>query len=319
MNMAAGRLSWKPGTLGRNAEVVPVEGGFAVSAESFEDPAWSFDSAWVLYSPETSVWSDYEFPQAEPALLDLNEELLTLLDIADLVPNDPRIKYQLIDGGAKLAFLLPHTDLFDGLSFYETVLIIHPATRSSTRTRTWFCQGPPSAELTVWDFPEQNLSVICNLMFRHDGKSFRTQRTHNFIGRNYPAAYQLVSHSPDHRYWIMREADFYSDNAGEFYVFDHQTGVSTVMLWNRSYKPQRDFVVWLDNATLLTNVGEYVLHLNMANRLRHEVFREELAQHADDPASLASWLSADGEWLLVASQDGLLLLGNVLAALAEAD
>ena len=307
------------GTLGRNAEIVPVEGGFAISAASFEDLAWDFDTEWVLYDPETGAWTDYQFPQAEPALLDLNEELLTLLEIADLVPDDPRIKYQLIDGGVKLAFLLPHTDFYDGLSLYESILIVNPATRSAKHIRTWFCQGPPSAELTVWDFPEQNMTVICNVIIRHDGNAIRTQSTHRFIGRGFPAAYQLVSHSPDHRYWIMREADFYSDHIGDFYVYDRQTGLSTVMLWNGTYKPQRDFVVWRSDAALMTNVGEYILHLDMAHRQRHELLREELSRLADDPESLVSWLSTNGEWLLVAAEDGALLLGNVLAALTEVE
>ena len=312
---------WKtvlaPGTLGRNPEIVPVEGGFAVSAESFEDPAWYFDSDWVLYDPDTGAWTGFEFPQAEPTSLDLNEELLTLLDIADLVPDDPRIKYQLIDGGAKLAFLLPDEHDFDDLNLYTTVLLVDPVKGTSKRTHVWYCPGPPKEELIVWDFPEQDLSVFCNTVIHHNADVVGTEYTSFFIGSRDQGPLYLYSHSPNQRYWIMGWDELFFDDSGPFYLYDHHTEQTTIMLWDLPFKLRRDSIVWLSNSTLLTNVGEYVLYLDIANRRRHELLRDALSPLTDDPASSKTQLSADGEWLLVAAEDGSLILRNVFDALVE--
>ena len=312
---------WKtvlaPGTLGRNPEIVPVAGGFAISAESFEDPTWFFDSDWVLYDPVVGDWSDYEFPQAAPALLDLDEELLILLDIADLVPDDPRIKYQLIDGGVKLAFLLPDEYNFQDLSLYTTVLLVDPVKRTAKRENVWYCPGPPAAELTVWDFPQQDHSVVCNAVIHHRGDSMGKEYTFDFIGSRDQGPLYLYSHSLDNRYWILGWDELFFDGSGPFYLFDHQTEQTTIMLWRLPHKPRRDSIVWLSNSTLLTNAGEYILYLDIANRLRHELLRDALSALADDHASMVLRLSADGEWLLVSAKDGSLIMRSVFHALAE--
>ena len=115
----------------------------------------------------------------------------------------------------------------------------------------------------------------------------------------------------------MREADFYYEHTGDFYVYDRQSQLTSVMLWSRPWKPQRDFVVWLNNSSLLTNAGENILYLNMANRTRHELLRDEIAALPGDIAFMAPSLSTDGAWLLVATDDGSLHLRNIFAALAE--
>ncbi len=312
---------WKtvlgPGTLGRNPDIVPVEGGFAVSAESFADPTWTFDADWIRYDPQTGKWSDYETTPDKRALLDINEELLELLDIADMVPDDPRIKYQLVDGGKKLAFLLPDDYEFDALSLYTTALIVNPVAKTASAEYVWYCQGPPNAELVVWDFPDQSLSVICNAIIHHVGGSIRTERTYNFVGSLKQGPLYLFSHSPDNRYWILGRDELFSETSGPFYLYDRQTEHITIMLWRLPHKPKHDFIAWLSSSSLLVNVGQYILHLDLANRMRHELLREELAMLSEATAFMAPVPSADGQCLLVAAEDGSLLLRNVFDTLAD--
>ena len=68
------------------------------------------------------------------------------------MPDDPHIKYQLVDGGRKLAFLIPDDKFYEGLGLYTTVLIIDPVRKNAKPNYVWYCQGPPNAELVVWDF-----------------------------------------------------------------------------------------------------------------------------------------------------------------------
>lgn len=307
------------GTLQPQPDIIAVDGGFALAAASFVAQGARFDSTWLLYDPISHEWSKYEFSQATRDLLDLNEELLTLLDISELVPDDPRIKYQLVDAGRKLAFLIPSDDLFDGLGLYNDVLIIDPAAKTAELSYVWYCQGPPYAELVVWDFPEQAMSVICNAIFHHDGDSIRTERTFAFIGRFEQSALHLISHSPDHRYWILGEEDVFFEEPGPFYVYDRQTGLSTVMLWRLRGRPGRDFVLWRNNYTLINHAGDYILYLDMAKRTRHELLRRELALLPGDAAYKTLTLSTDGRWLLASSVDGSLFLRQVPDPPAEHD
>ena len=100
------------GTLQPQPDIIAVDGGFALAASLFRGSGRALSTqpgcATIQYR---ATGQNTRFPQAERALLDLNEELLTLLDMSDLVPDDPRIKYQLIDAGRKLAFLIPSDDL----------------------------------------------------------------------------------------------------------------------------------------------------------------------------------------------------------------
>ncbi|MCY4061981.1 MAG: hypothetical protein OXG53_06415 [Chloroflexi bacterium] len=305
------------GTLQPQPDIIAVDGGFAVAAASFVAQGARLDSTWLRYDPVSGNWSKYEFPQAEQALLDLNEELLTLLDISDLVPDDPRIKYQLVDAGRKLAFLIPDVEFYEGLGLYTTVLIIDPARKNAKGNYVWYCQGPPNAELVVWDFPDQDMSVICNAIFHHDSDSTRTERTFAFIGRNQQSALHLISHSPDHRYWVLGEKDIFFEDPGPFYVYDRQTGLSTVMLWRLPGKLGRDFVLWLNNHTLMAKADDFILYLDMTNRTRHELLRRELALLPGDAAYKTPTLSRDGRWLVATSVDGSLFLRQIPDAPAE--
>ena len=219
-------------------------------------------------------WSDYETPRLSGPSWTSTKNVAAQIEIYRDVPD---VKYQLVDGGNKLAFLLPDDDMYDEWSLYTSVLIVDPASKTANTEYVWYCQGPPLAELVVWDFPDQNLSVICNTVIHHDGDSIRTERTFDFIGRNAQSALYLISLSPNHRYWIMREDEVFFDDSGNFYVYDRQTRQTTVMLWSLPHKPQRDFVFWLSSSSLLTNAGEYILHLDLEDRTRRELMREELA------------------------------------------
>ena len=299
------------GTLQPQPDIIAVDGGFAVAAASFVTQGTRFDSTWLRYDPVSGDWSKYEFPQAEPVLRDLNEELLMLLDISDLVPDDPRIKYQLVDSGRKLAFLIPDDEFYEGLGLYTSILIIDPAGKTAKRSYVWYCQGPPNAEIVVWDFPEQDMSVICNAIFHYDGDSTRTERTFAFMGRNQQSALHLVSHSPDHRFWVLGEKDVFLEDPGPFYVYDRQSGLTTVMLWRLPGKQGRDFVLWRNNHTLMAKADDFILYLDMAKRTRHELLRDELALLPGASGYVASTLSRDGRWLLAATADGSLFLGHV--------
>ncbi len=304
------------GSLKPGAQIVAVDRGFVLAAESFKDPSWRFGSPWQLYDPAAGRWSGYEKPSEESALMALSDDLLARLDIAHLIPDVPGIRYQYVDAGNKLAFLIPDDYMFAETSFYSDLVIVDPAQKTATSRHLWFCEGPPKAELVLWDFPEQELSVICNLVISHADDSMRFGATDAFIGRNRPSPLQLVSHSPDQRYWIMREAQFYRDDTGNFYAYDRHTGQTAVLLWNLPSKPQRDLFVWLSNSSVLTNVGDYILHLDMAKRLRHELLREEIAGLPGDIALMTTTLSRDGAWLLVATGDGALFQRSVATALA---
>ena len=323
---ASGAHGWEnvlpAGSLKQRPQIVAVDRGFVLAAESFNDPSWRYGSRWQLYDPATGRWSGYTKPSAESALMEVSDELLARLDIAHLIPDVAGIRYQYVDAGNKLAFLIPDDYMFAETSFYSDLVIVDPAEETATSRHLWFCEGPPKSELVLWDFPEQELSVICNLVISHAGDSMRFRATDAFIGRRRPSPLQLVSHSPDQRYWIMREAQFYLDDTGDFYVYDRHTGLTAVLLWNLPRKPQRDLFVWLSNSSVLTNVGEYILHLDMAMRLRLELLREQIAGLPGDIALMAPTLSRDGHWLLVATGDGALFqrrLSDALAAHALPD
>ena len=161
--------------------------------------------------------------------------------------------------------------------------------------------------------------MICNAVFHYDGDSIRTESTFAFIGRIQQSALQLVSHSPDHRFWILGEEHDFFDGSGPFYIYDRHTELTTVMLWHLPRKPQRDFVLWLNNHSLLTYAGEYILYLDMSKRTRHELLRRELALLPGDAAYRTPTLSTDGRWLLVVTADGSLMLRSVMDALVKLD
>ena len=301
------------GTLEQRPDIVAVDGGFAVSLASFEYPGWRLHPDWMLFDPVSGAWSDYEFPPVEAPMLDLDDNPVARLDIAGLFPDDPGLKFQLVDGGKKAVFLLHAGEMLFDHTHYDGVAIVNPADRTVERLNLWMCHGPPNSKAIVWDFPEQNLSVSCDLLIWHEGDSIRTQPIHDYIGQGEPAMLHLISHSPDHRYWILRERYYYDPWYGDYYIYDRHTGLTTILLWRLWRKPQAYLVVWLSNASILLNAGQYVLYVDMANDQRRELLRDEISTL---PGSYRETrLSTDGRWLLVATDDGSLLLRNVFDAL----
>ena len=302
-------------TLEGRPDIVAVDGGYAVAAHSFIGPSWFFDTAWLYLDPVSGEWSDYEFPKADSPLLDLDDNPVARLDIAGLFPDDPGLKFQLVDGGKKVVTLFHAGETLFDHQRYDGVVIVDPAKRTVQRLNVWLCYGPPRSGLIVWDFPEQDLSVSCDFLIWHDGDSSRLQPMHEFIGMAGEAALILISHSPDHRYWVLRTFSPYNYGAsGDYYVYDRQTGLTTVLLWSLSFKPQRELVIWLDDSSLLVNAYSFILYLDMATGQRQELLKDEIMALPYD-YYIQTWLSLDGQWLLIAPEDGSLLLRNVSDAL----
>lgn len=300
------------GTLEQQPTVFAVDGGFAVAAESFVDPSWFFDSDWVLYDPQSGRWSNYAFASDESPLLDLDDNPIVRLDIAGLFPDDPGLSFQLVDGGKKAVSRLHAGEMLFDHNSYDGVIIINPAERTVERLDLWLCYGPPNTGLIVWDFPEQDLSVSCDLLIWHEGDSIRTQTMHDYIGISSQSTLHLISHSPDHRYWVLREYP-YSADSGNYYVYDRHTRLTTVLLWSRSYKPQLRLVVWIDDSSLLINTAGYVLFLDLANDQRRELLRDEILA-LPGGYYRHTWLSTDGQWL-VATGDGAMYVHSVFDTL----
>lgn len=303
------------GTLAQQPRVFAVDGGFAVAAESFIDPTQFFDSDWVLYNPQSGQWSNYAFASDESPLLDLDDNAIVRLDIAGLFPDDSGLKFQLIDGGRKAVSRLHAGEMLFDHNSYDGVMIINPARRTVERLDLWLCFGPPNTGLIVWDFPEQDLSVSCDLLIWHEGDSYRTQTMHDYIGQESPETLHLISHSPDHRYWVLREYRYYDTDSGIYYLYDRQAEFTTVLLWSQSHKPQRRLVVWLDNSSLLINAAGYVLFMDLANDQRRELLADEI--HALPGGYYRhTRLSIDGQWL-VATGDGGMYVRSVFDTLAR--
>ena len=306
----------EPGTLENRPDIVAVDGGFALAVDSFEYPRLRPESAWVFLDPVSGEWSDYEFPKTDSPLLDLDDNPVARLDIAGLFPDDPGLKFQLVDGGKKVVTLLHAGEMLFNHQRYDGVVIVNPAKKTVQRLNVWLCYGPPRSGLIVWDFPDQNLSVSCDFLIWHEGDSIRLQPMHEFIGMAGEAALFLISHSPDHRYWVLRTFSPYNYGAsGDYYVYDRETGLTTVLLWSIPLKPQRELVIWLDDSSLLVIAHSYVLYLDMATGQRQELLNDEIMALPYD-YYIQTWLSPDGQWLLIAPEDGSLVLRNVFDALA---
>ena len=306
------------GTLERWPDIVPVDGGFAVAADSFEDPSWYFDSEWVRYNPETGRWSTYEFPPEPSSLVDIDHKSIARLDIAGLFPDEPDLNFQLVDGGKKVVFLRHVGEMLFDHHVDKVVVIVNPADNTVERLNLWMCHGPQYSEDIVWDFPEDNLSVSCDLLIWHEGDSHHTQTMSDYIGKGRgPSMLHLLSTSPDNRFWILRER-FYGDPwFGDHFLYDRQTGLTTVLLWQDRAIPF-DFIVWLNNSAVIVNEGDYVLYFDAKSHERRELLVDELLELSEAPSSLLRpRLSVDGQWLLVATKEGELLLRNVFDALGR--
>ena len=309
------RTVLEAGTLEDRPDIVAVDGGFAVAAESFIESSWFFDTAWLFLDPVSGEWSDYEFQRADSPLLDLDDNAVARLDIAGFFPDDPGLKFQPVDGGKNVVTLFHAGEMLFNHQRYDGVVIVDPSKKTVQRLNIWLCYGPPRSGLIVWDFPEQNLSVSCDFVIWHEGDSSQLQPMHEFIGMETEAALILISHSPDNRYWVLRSFPHYDYGAsGDYYVYDRQTGLTTVLLWSIRYKPQRELVIWLDDSALLVNAHNYILYVDLATGQRQELLRDEITSLPQDYYTLTR-LSLDGQWLLIAPADGSLLLRYVFEAL----
>ena len=305
------------GTLEQQPKIVVADGGFAVAAESFKDPSWRFDSPWVLLDPATRIWSDYEFPAVESPLLELDDNPIARLDIAGLFPDDPGLKFQLVDKGRKAVFLLHAGELLADHTRYDGVVIVNPAKRTVERLDLWICHGPRNSGAIVWDFPEQNLSVSCSLLIWYEGDSYRIQNTSEYIGQDWPSMLHLLSTSPNNRYWILRERYYYDPWYGDYYLYDRQTGITTILLWADWQVPYH-FVVWLDESTVIVNEGHFILLYDAATGERRKLLEDELQEIAEySPYYLQLQMSSDGNWLVATTDDGSLLLHNISEAMAR--
>lgn len=317
VSLSGWRTALPAGTLERQPDIVVVDGGFAIAAESFIDPRWRFDSAWVILDPVKDNWSDYEFPPVESPLLELDDNPVVRLDIAGLFPDDPGLKFQLVDGGKKAVFLLHAGELLSDHTHYDGVAIVNPADRTVERLDLWMCYGPRNSETIVWDFPDENLSVSCSLLIWYEGDSYRVESTSQHIGRDWPSMLHLLSTSPDRRYWILRERYYYDPWYGDYYLYDRQTGLTTVLLW-ASWRIPYHFVVWLDESSMIINEGDFILFLDAATGERQVLLEDEIQEIAQySPYYLQLQMSADGQWLVASTDDGSLLLRNVFDALGR--
>ena len=316
---AASMSGWETvlpaGTLQQRPDIVAVDGGFAVPLASFTYPGWRFQSAWLLFDPVNGSWSDYEFPLLKSPLLEIDDNPVARLDIAGLFPDDPGLKFQLVDGGKKAVFLLHAGEMLFDHSHYDGVAIVNPADRTVERLNLWMCHGPPNSKAIVWEFPEQNLSVSCDLLIWHEGDSYRTETISEYVGQDGDSMLHLISHSLDHRYWILRERYYYDPWYGDYYLYDRHTGLTTVLLWADWGKPQAYLVVWLSSSSLLVNNGHYVLYLDLTSGDRRELLLDEISALPGEGWHREPRLSIDGRWLIVARDDGSLLLRNVFDAL----
>ncbi|MCY4061982.1 MAG: hypothetical protein OXG53_06420 [Chloroflexi bacterium] len=305
------------GALDDRPDIVAVDDGFALAVDSLQYPWLRPESAWLFLDPASGEWSQYEFPPVESPLLDLDDNAVARLDIAGLFPDEPGLKFQLVDGGEKVVTLFHAGEMLFDHQRYDGVVIVNPAKKTVQRLNVWLCYGPPRSGLIVWDFPEQDLSVSCDFLIWHEGDSSRLQPMHEFIGMETEAALILISHSPDNRYWVLRNFPHYNHGAsGDYYVYDRQTGLTTVLLWSLMYKPQRELVIWLDDSSLLVNAYSYILYVDLETGQRHELLNDEIMAQPYD-YYIQTWLSLDGQWLLIAPADGSLLLRNVFDALGR--
>ncbi|MYD11215.1 MAG: hypothetical protein F4X02_14390 [Chloroflexi bacterium] len=305
------------GTLEQQPEIIVADGGFAVAADSFVDESWYFDSPWVLLNPATGEWSDFEFPAVESPLLELDDNPIARLDIAGLFPDDPGLKFQLVDNGRKAVFLLHAGELLADHARYDGVVIVNPAARTAERLDHWMCRGPRNSGDIVWDFPEENLSVSCSLLIWYEGDSYRIQNTSEYIGQNWPNMLHLLSTSPDNRYWILRERFYYDPWYGDYYLYDRDTGITTILLWADWGVPYH-FVVWLDASTLIVNSGHFILFLDAVTGERRKLLEDELEDLAAySPFYPQLQMSSDGQWLVTTTDDGSLLLRSLSEAMGR--
>jgi len=317
-SLSGWRTVLEAGALVDRPDIVTVdEGGFAISADSFVDPTRFFDSEWILYDPNTDRWSNYGGKHEPSQLVNLDQLSLVYPDISRMLPSDAEPGIQLVDRGSKAVFLVDAGENLADHTHYFGVNVIDLATGAVTKTNIWSCWGLRHSDDLVWEFPKENLIVSCYMLIWYDSDPIRTEWISAYIGQGSRGMLHLLSTSPDNRYWILEERFWYDPWYGDTYLFDRKTGWITVLLWRERGRVYNR-AAWLSDSTFIVNEGDYVMHFDTGSFDRRYALADELVALPDSSAYwwLGPYLSRDGQWLLVFTEGGGLVLRNVFDALA---
>ena len=298
------------GTLGRNAEIVPVRGGFAVSAESFEDPTWFFDSDWVLYDPDTDTWSPMSESPYSSVMVSIRDESLAHHRLAERLPKEST-EAQIVNGGAHAVFLQ-----YPGWNpghYKWGMSIIDLSSYEITELTYW--RGGDGPRQLVRDFPEENVIIANDLLVWMDGREVQKHWLEDCLETSEFTDPRLVSMSPDNRFWLLR-AEYvdtdsgYANDAG--LLLDLMTGNHKVLFVGIWEIPSSQHSVWLDNGSLLINRRDDLLLVDAVSGEQTKLMEAEL--EALDQLNLYTWrhLSTDWRWLLAELyNEGSLLIHKV--------
>ena len=310
------RTVLEPGTLETRPDIVTVDSGFAISAESFIDPIPSFNSDWLFYDPASERWSSYGVPHEPSQRVNINHLQYLHPEIANMFPEDAEPEIQFVDGDRKAVFLVDAGENLADHTYYFGVKFIDLATGVVTKLNIWSCWGVRRSDAIVWEFPDENLIVSCDMLIWHDGDSIRKELMSSYIGQGSPSMLHLLSTSPNNRYWILRERFHYDPWYGDYYLYDRQTGWTTILLW-RDWRMPYHVAVWLSDSTLVVNEGDFVMYFDTEDYEHRLALADELRELPDAPAHwLTTYLSLDGQWLLVPTEGGGLVLRNVFDSLS---
>lgn len=313
------RTVLEPGTLDNRPDIVPTDGGFAISAASFAYASWSFSSDWFLYNPASGSWSSYVPPREPSQRVNISQLGYIFPEVADMFPADAEPEIQFVDGESKAVFLVDAGRSIVDNSDYFGVNILDLATSAVTKLNLWTCWGVPRSNAIVWEFPEEKLIASCGMLVWLDGDSIREEWISEYIGGGESSMLHLVSTSPDNRFWILRTRYWHDPWYGHVYLYDRQTGWTTILLW-RDYRIPHHPVVWFSDSTLIVNEGDFVLHFDTEDYQRRTALADELLALPDEPAyAKPPYLSLDGQWLLVFTERGGLVLRSVFDALGIRD
>lgn len=232
-----------------------------------------------------------------------------------MFPADAEPGIQFVAGDSKAVFLVDAGENLADHTDYFGVKIIDLDTGVDSKLNIWSCWGVRHSDAIVWEFPEEDLVVSCDMLVWHDGDSIRKEWMSAYIGRGENSMLHLLSTSPDNRFWILRERFWYDPWYGDYLLYDRLTGWTTVLLWRDWGIPFH--AVWLSDSTLLVNEGDFIMLFDTESYERRYALEQELLALPDAPARrwLGPYLSSDGQWLLVSTEGGGLVLRNVFDAL----
>lgn len=306
---------WKtvlaPGTLGRNAEIVPVEGGFAFSSRSFEDSTWFFDSDWALYDPYADAWSPMTGSPYSSFMVSIHDESLAHHRLEERLPKEST-EVQIVDDGTHAVFI-QHEYWHPGL-YNWGMSIIDLSTYEITELTYW--GGSAQPQKLVRDFPDENLLVAGDLLIWLDGGEVQKHWLDDYILTSEFRDFYLASFSPDMRFWLIGAETVprpgYVTNAGLLY--DRATGEYDVLFVGDWGIPSDQRSVWLDSSAVLINRRSYLLHVDAETGEQKRLLEEELASLTEINPFIWQYLSNDGQRFMVRHyHDGDLLLHKTFA------